>query len=263
MATKNNLSQYDADFFKARLKHVSGKNLTQIADDMNLSKDNLSKKISNEKGKGHLSVDDLMLIAEKYNCSIDYLLGLGESIRISNNDLTSFTEIIKVFSSLFDKGVLKISSDSEIEFCNDVFPFLLNRIKQKKLAVAAGYDTDEDFDLWLKGLCRNFDYLFPNHKHLQDMEKEFEKMKQIFDFDDSAKLIKSYSDWQADCKKHGVTFKNDTESYSAYADDVFSFVDSKGNRISAATNSNDKDISYVWGMMKSADKKNLEDAGNK
>lgn len=234
---------FDGDLFLDRLLTVSGfRYQKEIAEDCGINTTSFSRMIN---GSQEISLDDLMLFANKYHCSIDYLLGLGESIAISDYTLTSFTEIIRVFSALFDKGVFKISSDSEIEFCNDVFPFLWDEIKRMKLNVINGVIRKEDFETWVKGFCLKFDFLFPNRESLQDMEKDFEKMKKEFGFDDSAKCIRSYSDWKNECKKNGVAFDSEIDSYSAYAEDVFCFLDSRGVPISSRKNNNGDDFSYI------------------
>lgn len=247
---KTKKAGFDGELFLERLLYVSGfRYQKEIADDCGINTTSFSRMIN---GSQEISLDDLMLFANKYHCSIDYLLGLGESISVSDYELTSFAEIIRVFSALFDKGVFKVSAGSDVEFCNDIFPFLWDEVKRMKRNVINGNNRKEDFETWLKGFCLRFDYLFPNLETLQDLEKDFERMKETFGFDDSAKLFKSYADWKKECDDNGVSFKSELDSFSAYADDVFCFFDSRG--VQASPLKDTDGISYVWGKLKTADK---------
>ena len=52
METNSSVSRYNADIFKMRLKEVSGKNQTQVAKDLDMSKDNLNKRLVAKREKG-------------------------------------------------------------------------------------------------------------------------------------------------------------------------------------------------------------------
>lgn len=235
----------DLNLFYERLCSVSGfSSQKEIANDCGINETSFSRMLN---GKQPLQLDDLLNISSRYHCSIDYLLGLGESVAISDHDLTSFTEIINIFSALFDKGVFKLSDDSKIEFCNDVFPFLWNEVKRKKLDVVNGNDSEEDFETWLIGFCSSFDFLFPNRKTLEELKAEHEEMKALFDFDDSMQVIRPYEDWKKECEKYNIKFNTQRDSYSAYCEDVFCFIDTNGCRMDAKSAQENKAYSYLIG----------------
>lgn len=168
MGKNNDVKEYNADLFKMRLKEVSGKNQTQVARDMGINQYTFSHKLKGQKGSGQLTVDDLMQIAGQYHCSVDYLLGLSDHIAVNDSGSTSFAEIIKVFSALYDKGVFKLSDDAcqGVEFCNDVFSYFCREISKYKRLLYDGTITSDNFNDLLNGLCGDFDYYCPNQKDL-------------------------------------------------------------------------------------------------
>ncbi len=66
---------YNGKEFVEKLKMITNKNQKEIAEDLGLSAANLNK-WKNEESKP--SVDILLEISKKYNCSIDYLLGVNK-----------------------------------------------------------------------------------------------------------------------------------------------------------------------------------------
>lgn len=66
---------YNGKEFVEKLKKITNKNQKEIAEDLGLSAANLNK-WKNEVSKP--SVDILLEISKKYNCSIDYLLGVNK-----------------------------------------------------------------------------------------------------------------------------------------------------------------------------------------
>ena len=231
METNSSVSRYNADIFKMRLKEVSGKNQTQVAKDLDMSKDNLNKKISGETGKGHLSVFDLMQIAEKYDCSIDYLLGLSDRMAITSSDEVLLSDVIKVFDALFEKGVFSMDSDS-VKFSNDVFNYFYAELKRIRQLKDTGTITDNDYKNLLKGLVSDFaGYSFMDSSTVAQIEKECKELSGK-DFH-----LLNFTEWK---EKESDMFKywddiSDRQLYKCYVEDTYFFRDS-------IKNLNDKDL---------------------
>ncbi len=81
-------TDFDKNLFINRLYKVSGsESHTKIANDLGINKSNISKW---ENGTSTPKIKNLLKIAQYYNCSIDYLLGLT-----SDNEALNLTEIFK------------------------------------------------------------------------------------------------------------------------------------------------------------------------
>lgn len=86
-----NFRTIDYSKFKDRLrKYANGKKDKEIAELLHMNTTTFSKKINNTDGQ-QFSIDDIVLLAAEFNCSVDDLLGINEPDKpISYNTLNDF-----------------------------------------------------------------------------------------------------------------------------------------------------------------------------
>ena len=171
--------QYDADVVKRRLKEKSKKNQSQCAEDLGLSTTCLSRKLNNNAGE--LNVSDLLKIAEKYDCSIDYLLGLSDSdsnIKTQKTEDTPalrYPDFIKSLVAFLDLGCLEVKKDNAgaVTFTagNEIADFIINGVMRMRELYINGSIDDDTFKTYLNGLFNDFDYKIVSHAFVQSFTK--------------------------------------------------------------------------------------------
>ena len=211
--------RYDKDIVKKRLKEVAGKSFKEIGEEIGIN--NLTAKLSGIKNRSHLTVFDLMAISEKYDCSIDYLLGLSERVAINNAGDVLLTDIIKVFDTLFEKGVYSLDSDN-IQLSNDVLNYLYTEIKAMQRLKNSGSLSRDNYETWLNGLCTDFQYYaLHSPSTLKQLEKELKKChNRDFHF-------LSFDEWKEKEKEMFLHWgdMSDRQLYKCYVEDVCLFYD--------------------------------------
>lgn len=109
----------DVGLFKKRLLEISnGEKQKEIAEKLNISESTLSKILA---GTKEPTVTDLLHIAQVYNCSIDYLLGVDDCAM--QKTYRDFAKMIAEYSQAFD--ITLFSFDTHMH--NDDFKISINR----------------------------------------------------------------------------------------------------------------------------------------
>ena len=163
---------FNSDLFKARLKEVSQrKHLKEIAADCGLIASTLSKKC---RGEG-LSTSDLLIFAEKYGCSIDYLFGLGSSKQITKEPEPQpkqplrYSTYARFVSDCFISGlyVLDDTTIDSIGLNSDIARYIFKNIVIMYKLLSDDAITSDVYNTWLDGLCNDFDYLVVSPASIQ------------------------------------------------------------------------------------------------
>lgn len=160
--SKNIVCRYNPELFKQRLKEVSGKNQTQIAQDCSLSKGTLNKRINAK--DGHLTVFDLMDFAQKYDCSIDYLVGLSD-VRKKNTPEEKaplkYSSYARFISDCFHEGLYTLDDTciDKLALSNEIAKYIFDNILSMRALLVNDTITQDVYNTWLDGLCNDFDYL--------------------------------------------------------------------------------------------------------
>lgn len=163
---------FNSDLFKARLKEVSQrKHLKEIAADCGLIASTLSKKC---RGEG-LSASDLLIFAEKYGCSIDYLFGLGSSKQITKEPEPQqkqplrYSTYARFVSDCFISGlyVLDDTTIDSIGLHSDIARYIFKNIVIMYKLLSDDAITSDVYNTWLDGLCNDFDYLVVSPASIQ------------------------------------------------------------------------------------------------
>lgn len=110
--SKSDIEYFDSDLFKKRLKKVTNKKyLKDIAPILGI--DNPSTFSKNCSGSG-LSVRLLLEIAAKFNCSIDYLLGITDKDKKAaarQQDNIKYSDVISIMATLIKSGAIRPDKD--------------------------------------------------------------------------------------------------------------------------------------------------------
>lgn len=155
---------FNSELLKVRLKEVSGKkHFKDIADDCNINPATLSKKCQ---GNG-LDYSDLLLFAKKYNCSIDYLLGLSDhnnkAAERQQDTLYRYSDFITAAAKLIKHGTISGKKDPNFncfEIKDPVLKYLFDYLLEYSQLLSDS--DDEIFYTLLRGLNNAFDsYLAP------------------------------------------------------------------------------------------------------
>lgn len=154
---------FNADLFKQRLKEVSGrKYFKDIADDCNINASTLSKKCN---GDG-LSHADLLLIAAKYECSIDYLLGISEiksspkEIAPSPKEPLTYSSYARSISDFFNDRLYALDDKiiDAVALNNEIAQYIFSNIVSMRTLLANDTISQDVYNTWLDGLCNDFNY---------------------------------------------------------------------------------------------------------
>lgn len=98
----------DVGLFKKRLLEISnGEKQKEIAEKLNISESTLSKILA---GTKEPTVTDLLHIAQVYNCSIDYLLGVDDCT--TQKTYRDFAKMIAEYSQAFDITLFSFGTHS-------------------------------------------------------------------------------------------------------------------------------------------------------
>ena len=150
------MSKYDK--FSQRLK--------ELRTNMNLTQRQFSQKIgctqttlsAYENTPKSPSLDIIIDIAEKCNVSVDWLLGLSDNV--SNNEITSYKQIIEFLFKLKNKDGfhrLEIDTDNNAIFLNNKKMNEFLKDWDKMLSVNNVFDDNELYQLWIEKTLAKYD----------------------------------------------------------------------------------------------------------
>lgn len=129
----------------ARLKEVfQGESQERVAERLNITQSTVSKIL---RGSQTLSLEMAYLVADRYEISVDWLLGLSDVKKLQRNRLElTYEEATKQLFQLFNQGVFTEAQDkTPIYKLNDP---LLRMLVQKAITL---FQTDEDlYKSWLE-----------------------------------------------------------------------------------------------------------------
>lgn len=131
----------DKDIFPARLKELRlNANLSQkeFADSIGLSPMSIS---SYETGNKTPSIDTAIRIAEKYNCSIDWLCGLRDE-KDSKYTLETYSDLIKFLVELSQSPKISTNFSLSVEGANpyDDSPYTVAQITIDNITLVSFFD---------------------------------------------------------------------------------------------------------------------------
>lgn len=129
----------------ARLKEVfQGESQERVAERLNITQSTVSKIL---RGSQTLSLEMAYLVADRYEISVDWLLGLSDVKKLQRNRLElTYEEATKQLFQLFNQGAFTEAQDkTSIYKLNDP---LLRMLVQKAITL---FQTDEDlYKSWLE-----------------------------------------------------------------------------------------------------------------
>lgn len=129
----------------ARLKEVfQGESQERVAERLNITQSTVSKIL---RGSQTLSLEMAYLVADRYEISVDWLLGLSDVKKLQRNRLElTYEEATKQLFQLFNQGAFTEAQDkTPIYKLNDP---LLRMLVQKAITL---FQTDEDlYKSWLE-----------------------------------------------------------------------------------------------------------------
>lgn len=149
----------DWSLFKERVKEVSGNRfLYPIADALGVDRGKFS-----DKCKGNnVTLGDVVTIADKYDCSIDYLLGRNDKKQLippADKPLL-YSDCIRLFSRFFEWGLFRMDDDSKdnVHFSNEIVQYIYENIIKMRSLYLGDTITLDVYNTWLDGLCNDFQY---------------------------------------------------------------------------------------------------------
>jgi len=109
----------NAELIRERMKITFGKeSQTKIGEKLNMTQGNVSKMLSGADNQLP-SLETICLVAEKYNVSVDWLLGFSEEMCIpSQVSKNSYADIVRAISSLYDQKSIEIKIENAPESVN-------------------------------------------------------------------------------------------------------------------------------------------------
>lgn len=99
------------ELLRERLREVFGTESQEvIAQNLNMSQGNISKMLS---GNQQPTLETVFHIAEKYNISVDWLLGLSENMTLTaQNKKDTYASVIESICKLYDYETIEVDIDS-------------------------------------------------------------------------------------------------------------------------------------------------------
>lgn len=162
------IPNFNGDQFTERLLKASGhKYQKEVAADLGIPEGTLSRK-SNGNG---LIINDLIAISDKYDCSIDYLLGRKEQKQIDmlSDKPLKYSDFARMISRFFEVGLFK--KDDNLNFDNVVAQYIYNILRSQYFNDSLPEDIAGNiYKLLLDGICNEFDYpiISPERVHVYD-----------------------------------------------------------------------------------------------